>query len=68
MHPRNPYRTPPDFKELALKFPEFRKHAKQVIIINFFIKKKPGCEEVIKINMLVFFLLIHHRNLQAKLR
>nr|SVE83602.1 EOG090X04JL [Daphnia pulex] len=29
MHPRNPYRTPPDFKELALKFPEFRKHAKQ---------------------------------------
>ncbi len=32
MHPRNPYRTPPDFKELALKFPEFRKHAKQVIL------------------------------------
>nr|SVE74124.1 EOG090X04JL [Daphnia barbata] len=29
MHPRNPYRIPPDFKELALKFPEFRKHAKQ---------------------------------------
>nr|CAG4636937.1 EOG090X04JL [Ceriodaphnia reticulata]SVE72878.1 EOG090X04JL [Ceriodaphnia reticulata] len=29
MHPRNPYQTPPDFKELALKFPEFRKHAKQ---------------------------------------
>nr|CAG4641621.1 EOG090X04JL [Eurycercus lamellatus] len=29
MHPRNPYRIPPDFKELALKFPDFRKHAKQ---------------------------------------
>nr|CAG4650902.1 EOG090X04JL [Simocephalus serrulatus]SVE94180.1 EOG090X04JL [Simocephalus serrulatus] len=29
MHPRNPYQTPPDFKELALKYPEFRKHAKQ---------------------------------------
>nr|SVE71619.1 EOG090X04JL [Daphnia similis] len=29
MHPRNPYRIAPDFKELALKFPEFRKHAKQ---------------------------------------
>lgn len=34
MHPRNPYRIPPDFKELALKYPEFRKHAKQVITVH----------------------------------
>lgn len=25
LHPRNPYRTRPDFKALATKFPEFRK-------------------------------------------
>nr|CAG4649257.1 EOG090X04JL [Scapholeberis mucronata]SVE93559.1 EOG090X04JL [Scapholeberis mucronata] len=31
MHPRNPYKNPPDFKELALKFPEFRKQAKQTL-------------------------------------
>nr|CAG4646188.1 EOG090X04JL [Macrothrix elegans] len=31
MHPRNQYNNPPDFKELALKFPEFRKHAKQTL-------------------------------------
>lgn len=30
MHPRNIYRRPPDFKILAIKYPEFRKHAKQV--------------------------------------
>lgn len=35
MHPRNPYQTPPDFKELALKYPEFRKHARQVIFNVF---------------------------------
>lgn len=35
MHPRNPYQTPPDFKELALKFPEFRKFAKQVTTYSF---------------------------------
>ncbi|XP_073980848.1 U6 small nuclear RNA (adenine-(43)-N(6))-methyltransferase isoform X1 [Rhodnius prolixus] len=29
MHPRNPYRNPPDFKKLALDYPEFRKHANQ---------------------------------------
>ncbi|XP_076335087.1 RNA N(6)-adenosine-methyltransferase mettl16 isoform X2 [Tachypleus tridentatus] len=29
MHPRNIYRTPPDFKELALTYPEFHKHVKQ---------------------------------------
>lgn len=33
MHPRNPYQTPPNFKELALKYPEFRKHAKQVTLL-----------------------------------
>ncbi|CAL4111504.1 unnamed protein product, partial [Meganyctiphanes norvegica] len=26
MHPRNIYRTPPSFKQLATKYPEFRKH------------------------------------------
>ncbi|XP_071744725.1 U6 small nuclear RNA (adenine-(43)-N(6))-methyltransferase [Lepeophtheirus salmonis] len=26
MHPRNPYKTRPDFKSLALKYPEFRSH------------------------------------------
>ena len=30
MHPRNPYQVPPDFKELAIKYPEFRKYAQQV--------------------------------------
>ena len=25
LHPRNPYRTRPDFKALATKYPEFRK-------------------------------------------
>jgi len=29
MHPRNPYQVPPDFKELAIKYPEFRKYAQQ---------------------------------------
>lgn len=28
MHPRNPYKKPPSFKELALKNDEFRQHAK----------------------------------------
>jgi len=28
MHPRNIYKTPPNFKELALKYPEFKKHIK----------------------------------------
>nr|XP_018902763.1 PREDICTED: methyltransferase-like protein 16 homolog [Bemisia tabaci] len=28
MHPRNIYRTPPNFKELALQFPELRPYAK----------------------------------------
>ncbi|CAN7984870.1 unnamed protein product [Ixodes hexagonus] len=26
MHPRNVFQTPPDFKELAVRYPEFRKH------------------------------------------
>ena len=30
MHPRNIYRTPPNFKELAISYPDFRKYAKQV--------------------------------------
>lgn len=29
MHPRNPYRKRPDFKKLAIEFPEFRKYAQQ---------------------------------------
>ncbi|KAF4526319.1 hypothetical protein B566_EDAN015472 [Ephemera danica] len=28
MHPRNPYKKHPNFKELAIKYPEFRKFAK----------------------------------------
>lgn len=39
MHPRNIYRKPPDFKDLALKYPEFRKFAHQdlsgKVTINF---------------------------------
>lgn len=31
MHPRNIYKNPPDFKQLAISYPEFRKFAKQVI-------------------------------------
>lgn len=29
MHPRNIYKTPPNFKTLAIEYPEFRKHVKQ---------------------------------------
>ncbi|XP_065208840.1 U6 small nuclear RNA (adenine-(43)-N(6))-methyltransferase [Planococcus citri] len=28
MHPRNLYKTPPNFKELAIKYPEFREYAR----------------------------------------
>ena len=31
MHPENPYRKPPDFKALAIKYPEFRKFITQDI-------------------------------------
>ncbi|XP_021934839.1 methyltransferase-like protein 16 isoform X2 [Zootermopsis nevadensis] len=31
MHPRNIYKNPPDFKQLAISYPEFRKFAKQGI-------------------------------------
>lgn len=34
MHPRNIYRNRPNFKELAISYPEFRKFAKQVIRSN----------------------------------
>ena len=29
MHPDNPFREAPDFKALALKYPEFMKHVTQ---------------------------------------
>ena len=32
MHPDNPFRVPPDFKALALKYPEFMKHITQGIL------------------------------------
>lgn len=37
MHPRNPYKKRPDFKQLAIDYPEFRKYAKQDLSgkINF---------------------------------
>lgn len=31
MHPRNVYRTPPNFKQMAIDYPEFRKYVKQEI-------------------------------------
>lgn len=31
MHPRNIYKQPPDFKQLAIEYPEFRKHVIQDI-------------------------------------
>ena len=31
MHPRNPYKIPPDFKAMAITFPDFRKFVKQDI-------------------------------------
>ena len=31
MHPKNPYKTPPNFKEMAMKYPEFRKVVTQDI-------------------------------------
>lgn len=30
MHPRNIYKTPPNFKQLAIDYPDFRQHVKQV--------------------------------------
>ncbi|XP_014292300.1 U6 small nuclear RNA (adenine-(43)-N(6))-methyltransferase [Halyomorpha halys] len=37
MHPRNPYKKRPDFKKLAIDYPDFRKYAKQDLSgkINF---------------------------------
>lgn len=35
MHPKNIYRTPPDFKDLAIKYSEFREYANQVSLIQF---------------------------------
>lgn len=29
MHPRNIYKTPPNFKQLTIDFPNFRQHVKQ---------------------------------------
>lgn len=34
MHPRNLYRTPPDFKGLAAKYPEFKKYAITVSVVT----------------------------------
>jgi hypothetical protein len=31
MHPRNIYKNRPNFKQLAISYPEFRKFTKQVI-------------------------------------
>ena len=31
MHPKNPYKTPPNFKEMAVKYPDFRKVVTQDI-------------------------------------
>ena len=31
MHPRNPYKTPPNFKEMAVEYPDFRKVVTQDI-------------------------------------
>lgn len=33
MHPRNVYRTPPNFKQMAIDYPEFRKYVKQVFYV-----------------------------------
>lgn len=30
MHPRNIYKTPPNFKQMAIDYPEFRKHVTTV--------------------------------------
>lgn len=30
MHSRNIYKTPPNFKELAISYPEFREYAQNV--------------------------------------
>lgn len=34
MHPRNIYKSPPNFKQLAIEFPEFRKYVRQVIWLS----------------------------------
>lgn len=37
MHPRNIYRQPPDFKQLAIEFEQFRRISKMVNIFLLFI-------------------------------
>jgi len=36
IHPRNKYKTPPDYKKLAIKYPEFRQIAITVIYFIYF--------------------------------
>ena len=38
MHPENPYIKPPDFKQLAIKYPEFKKHCTQADL--FLLKRR----------------------------
>ncbi len=54
MHPRNPYKEKkPDFKALAIKYPEFRKYATQDVkgvvhigvYINSSVLKRAGCTQ-----------------------
>ena len=41
MHPENPYIKPPDFKQLAIKYPEFKKHCTQAdLFLPYSIVKK----------------------------
>ena len=53
IHPRNPYRTPPDFRELAVKYPDFRKFATQdlkgKITIDF---KNPAAVRALTLSLL----------------
>lgn len=35
MHPRNIYKTPPDFKQLAIDYEDFRSISKIVNLIHF---------------------------------
>jgi len=35
MHPRNPYKIPPNFKDLALQYPEFSKHVNEAGKVDF---------------------------------
>ncbi|XP_076755594.1 U6 small nuclear RNA (adenine-(43)-N(6))-methyltransferase [Xylocopa sonorina] len=63
MHPRNKYKTVPDFKKLALLYPEFR----NIAIINLAGKVKIDFKNEESLRILTEVLLKHDFNLEVKI-